>query len=136
MPVLRLDRVYHLLFHCVSVQASLNGHPGMIVSGGSSSGNFSLTSVEFYNAKTGTWLQMPSMRKGRSGHAMTITRGKLMVSQDGLRLCFDILEYLKVAGGERSGRSGRQILDDVEIFTGKRLEVINVSSSILVLPGG
>ena len=82
MLVLRLDRSYLLLIHCVCVQANLNGNPGMIVSGGSSSGNASLTSVEFYNAKTGTWLQMPSMRKGRSGHAMTITRGKLLVSQD------------------------------------------------------
>lgn len=85
------------------VKASLNGHPGVIVSGGYSWGNASLTSVEFYNAKTGTWLQMPSMRKARSGHVMTITKGKLMV-----------------AGGERKGRSGLQILDDVEIFTGQR----------------
>ena len=82
MLVLRLDRSYHLLLHCVCLQANLNGHPGMIVSGGSSSGNASLTSVEFYNAKTGTWLEMPGMRKGRSGHAMTITRGKLLVCQD------------------------------------------------------
>jgi hypothetical protein len=43
------------------------------------------------------------------------------------------MEYLKVAGGERKGRSGRQILDDVEIFSGKRLVSINVSPSKLVL---
>jgi len=85
------------------VKATLNGHPGLIVSGGSGGGNSSLSSVEFYDAKTGTWLNMPRLRKGRSGHVMTITRGKLMV-----------------AGGEKRGRKGRQYLDDVEIFTGKR----------------
>jgi hypothetical protein len=69
---------------------------------------------------------MPSMRKGRSGHVMTITRWKLMVCLDDLRSCFDI-ECLKVAGGERKGRSGQQILDYVEIFTGHRLEVFNCS---------
>ena len=136
MLVLRLDRSYLLLLHCVCVQANLNGHPGLIVSGGSSSGNASLTSVEFYNAKTGTWLQMPSMRKGRSGHVMTITRGKLLVCQDCLRSCVDIVEYLKVAGGERKDRSGRQILDDMEIFSGKRSVAIYVFPSKLVLQGG
>jgi len=85
------------------VKATLNGHPGLVVSGGSGGGNSSLSSVEFYDAKTGTWLNLPRLRKGRSGHVMTITKGKLMV-----------------AGGERRGRKGRQYLDDVEIFTGKR----------------
>jgi len=85
------------------IKASLNGQPGLIVSGGSSSGNSSLASVEFYNAKTGAWLQMPRMRRARSGHAMTITNGKLMV-----------------VGGKRKGKSGIQTLDDMEIFTGKR----------------
>jgi len=84
------------------IKASLNGHPGLIVSGGSSS-NSSLSSVEFYNAKTGSWLKMPRMRKARSGHVMTITQGRLMV-----------------AGGERKGKSSLEVLDDIEIFTGKR----------------
>jgi len=85
------------------IKTTLNGRAGLIVSGGSGLGNSSLSSVEFYDAKTGTWLNMPSMRKGRSSHVMTITKGKLMV-----------------AGGERKGRKGPQFLDDVEIFTGKR----------------
>ena len=49
-----------------------------------------------------------------------------MVCLDDLRSCFDI-ECLKVAGGERKGRFGRQVLDDVEIFTGQRLEVFYCS---------
>ena len=46
------------------------------------------------------------------------------------------MEYLKVTGGERKGRSGLQILDDVEIFSGKRSVAIYVFPSILVLQGG
>ena len=46
------------------------------------------------------------------------------------------MEYLKVAGGERKDRSGRQILDDMEIFSGKRSVAINVFPSKLVLRGG
>ena len=63
-----------------SIKVTLNGHPGVIVSGGSS-GDSSLSTVEFYNAKTGEWLKMPNLKRGRSGHAMTITNGKLMVEQ-------------------------------------------------------
>jgi len=85
------------------IKARVNGHPGLLVSGGTGNDNSSLTSVEFYDAKTGIWLNMPRLRKGRSGHVMTITRGKLMV-----------------AGGERPGRNGRQYHDDLEIFNGRR----------------
>ena len=111
MLVLRFDRSHYLLLYFIRFQASLNGHPGVIVTGGYSSD-------EFYNTKTGTWLQMPSMRKSRSGHVMTITRGKLEVCQDYSRSFIDIIEYSKVAGGEQSGRPWWQIFDDVEIFTG------------------
>ena len=65
-----------------------------------------MTSVEFYDAKTGSWLTLPSLQKGRRGHAMTVTKGKLVV-----------------AGGEGVARGGKQYLDDMEIFTGKRLKL-------------
>ena len=65
-----------------------------------------MTSVEFYDAKTGAWLTLPrfqivgffrlyrvrrsqhfsdnqplfSLQKGRRGHAMTVTKGKLVVA--------------------------------------------------------
>ena len=44
-----------------------------------------------------------SFQKGRRGHAMTVTKGKLVV-----------------AGGEGVSRGGKQYLDDMEIFTGTR----------------
>merc|ERR1712106_843315 len=50
-----------------------------------------------------SWLSLPPLRKGRRGHVMTVTKGKLMV-----------------AGGEGVGRRGKEYLDDMEIFTGKR----------------
>jgi len=85
------------------VKANINGRPGLVVSGGAGPKGGNMTSVEFYDAKTGAWLTLPSLQKGRRGHAMTVTKGKLVV-----------------AGGEGVARGGRQYLDDVEIFTGKR----------------
>lgn len=86
------------------VKASINGRPGMIVSGGSSAKEgANLTSVEFYDAKTGQWFKMPNLQRGRQGHAMMVTEGKLVV-----------------AGGESLARGGRQYLDDMEVFTGTR----------------
>jgi len=85
------------------VKADLNGRPGLVVSGGSNKAGPNITSVEFYDAKTGSWLSMPSLRKGRQGHVMTVTKGRLLV-----------------AGGERVGRGGKQFLDDIEMFNGQR----------------
>ena len=84
-------------------QANINGRPGLVVSGGAGPRGGNMTSVEFYDAKTGSWLSLPSLQKGRRGHAMTVTKGKLVV-----------------AGGEGVARGGKQYLDDMEIFTGKR----------------
>ena len=56
----------------------MNGHQGIVVSGGSNTRGTNLTSVEFYDAKTGAWYNMPSLNRGRKGHAMTINRGRLM----------------------------------------------------------
>ena len=61
-------------------QASINGRPGMIVSGGAGKGNSNMTSVEFFDSTSGAWLSLPPLRKGRRGHVMTVTKGKLMVS--------------------------------------------------------
>jgi len=85
------------------VKANINGRPGLVVSGGAGPRGGNMTSVEFYDAKTGSWLTLPSLQKGRRGHAMTVTKGKLVV-----------------AGGEGVARGGKQYLDDMEIFTGKR----------------
>jgi len=85
------------------VKASINGRPGLVVSGGRGRGNSNMTSVEFFDSRTGQWLSLPPLRKGRRGHVMTVTKGKLMV-----------------AGGEGVGRGKKEYLDDMEIFNGKR----------------
>jgi len=85
-------------------KVSLNGRPGFVVSGGVNSKKEALTSVEFYDAISGSWFSLPSLIKGRQQHQMTIQNGLLMV-----------------AGGEAVGRRGRKIyLDDTEVFNGKK----------------
>ena len=58
---------------------SLNGRPGVVVSGGHSRQETNVSSVEFYDARTGGWFSLPSLNTGRAGHVMTVTEGKLMV---------------------------------------------------------
>ena len=54
-------------------QVRLNGRAGVVVSGGlGAKANSSLASVEFYDTSTGTWLQLPRLRRGRSGHTMQV----------------------------------------------------------------
>ena len=50
------------LYLISNVQASINGRPGLVVSGGSGAKGSNMTSVEFYDAKTGEWLSLPSLR--------------------------------------------------------------------------
>lgn len=62
------------------------------------------TSVEFWDMKTDTWLDLPSLSRGRRSHSMTTIQGKMAV-----------------AGGVGTNRRGEdEFLDDVEIFDGKR----------------
>ena len=84
------------------MKARINGRPGLVVSGGSGRGNKNMTSVEFFDAKTGEWLSLPPLNRGRRSHVMTVTKGKLLV-----------------AGGEGVTRGGKEYLDSVEVFTGK-----------------
>ena len=85
------------------VKAKINGRPGLVVSGGSGRGQQNMTSVEFYDALTGEWLSLPPLNRGRRSHVMTVTKGRLLV-----------------AGGEGRSRAGREYLDDMEIYTGRR----------------
>jgi len=85
------------------VKATLNGRSGIVVSGGMNRKDKNMTSVEFYDAASGAWYNLPSLRRGRQNHAMVVNKGKLMV-----------------AGGVGMGRKGREYLDDIEIFTGQR----------------
>ena len=85
------------------VKASINGRPGLVVSGGRGRANSNLTSVEFFDAQTGAWLSLPPLRRGRRGHAMTVTRGRLVV-----------------AGGEGGRGKNKEFLDTMEVFNGKR----------------
>ena len=45
-----------------------------MVSGGSGRGNRNMTSVEFFDARTGEWLSLPSLNRGRRSHVMTVTK--------------------------------------------------------------
>ena len=58
----------------LAVQAKINGRPGLVVSGGSGRGNRNMTSVEFFDARTGEWLSLPSLNRGRRSHVMTVTK--------------------------------------------------------------
>ena len=42
-----------------------------------------MTSVEFFDAKTGEWLSLPSLNRGRRSHVMTVTKGRLLVAGGG-----------------------------------------------------
>ena len=85
------------------VKAKINGRPGLVVSGGSGRRGQNMTSVEFFDALTGEWLSLPPLNRGRRSHVMTVTKGKLLV-----------------AGGEGRGRAGKEFLDDMEVFNGRR----------------
>ena len=100
-----ISLLYVIFWHLFNqyIQAKINGRPGIVVSGGSGRGNKNMTSVEFFDSRSGEWLSLPSLNRGRRSHVMTVTKGKLLV-----------------AGGEGVGRSGKEYLDDMEIFNGRR----------------
>jgi len=98
-----LNRLNHGRRKHACVKANLNGRSGIVVSGGINRHDKNMTSVEFYDAASGAWYNLPSLRRGRQNHAMVVNKGKLMV-----------------AGGEGIGRAGREYLDDIEVFTGQR----------------
>ena len=92
---------------CTSV--TLNGRPGVVVSGGLDNNNFNTSSVEFFDMKTNKWINLPSLSRGRRGHSMATIDGKLVV-----------------AGGESTGfRGEEEYLDDVEVFDGRRWKTAN-----------
>ena len=76
---------------------TLNGRPGLVVSGG----NLNSTSVEFYDVSSGQWVNLPRLQRGRMKHAMVIEKGKLVV--------------VGGMGGEK-----KEYLKDSEVFNGKR----------------
>ena len=88
------------------IQVTLNGRPGLAVSGGLSSGsssqNRTLTSVEFYDVTSGHWVSLPGLRAGRHSHNMMVDHGRL-----------------KVRGGSE-GSDQAAVLRDMETFDGKR----------------
>ena len=91
------------------LQVTLNGRPGLAVSGGlstssssSSSQNTTLTSVEFYDVTSGHWVSLPGLRAGRHSHNMMVDHGRL-----------------RVLGGSQAGDQAG-VLRDMETFDGKR----------------
>ena len=76
-------------------KVTLNGRPGVVVSGGASSTSANSTSVEFYDSSSGQWFTLPplqvrvvvfmekvltSPQRGRRSHAMTVQGGRMVVT--------------------------------------------------------
>merc|ERR550532_2281782 len=94
------------LHACTKV--TLNGRPGLAVSGGLSRGqNSSLTSVEFYDVTSGHWISLPDLTGGRHSHDMMVEEGRLRVLAG---------TSLVVEGPQ----AGQKYLRDMETFDGKR----------------
>ena len=81
-------------------KVTLNGRPGLVVSGGVSSSSKNLTSVEFYDSASGQWASLPDLQRGRRSHAMLVHNGRLTVT----------------GGVQADGR----LMRDSEEFDGKR----------------
>ena len=81
-------------------KVTLNGRPGLVVSGGVSTSSKNLTSVEFYDSASGQWASLPDLQRGRRSHAMLVHNGRLTVT----------------GGVQADGR----LLRDSEEFDGKR----------------
>ena len=81
-------------------KVTLNGRPGLVVSGGVSSSSKNLTSVEFYDSASGQWVSLPDLQRGRRSHAMLVHNGRLTVT----------------GGVQADG----QLMRDSEEFDGKR----------------
>ena len=84
-------------------KVTLNGRPGVVVSGGRSHNNHNMTETEFYDLNTGRWVSLPGLSRGRRGHTITTVDGKLAV-----------------IGGSVTGPGGNnEFLKDVEMFNGR-----------------
>lgn len=104
VPPMGQPRVQH---GCTSV--TLNGRPGVVVSGGMDSNQFNTTSVEFFDINTHRWIDLPGLSRGRRGHTMTTIEGQLAV----------------MGGAAEVNGGNTEYLDDVEIFDGRRWKRAN-----------
>ena len=89
-------------------KVTLNGRPGLVVSGGMSAKSRNLTSVEFYDVSSGQWATLPHLQRGRRNHAMVVEEGRLVVM------------------GGMKGRNNKEkgnYMKDSEVFNGRRYEV-------------
>lgn len=104
VPPMNYPRTNH---GCTSV--TLNGRPGVVVSGGIDNNRGNTSSVEFFDMNTHRWINLPNLSRGRRGHTMTTIDGKLAV-----------------VGGVATGfRGEEEYLDDVEVFDGRRWKRAN-----------
>ena len=76
---LGIEILFQLLQHsCTKVR--FNGRNGIVVAGGSSDANPSLSSLEFFDLNTKKWYSLGRMRQGRRYPAITLMNGKLLVT--------------------------------------------------------
>jgi len=104
VPPMNYPRAQH---GCTSV--TLNGRPGVVVSGGIDNNRFNTSSVEFFDMNTHRWINLPNLSRGRRGHTMTTIDGKLAV----------------VGGAATGFRGEEEYLDDVEVFDGRQWKRAN-----------
>ena len=102
------------------LQVTLNGRPGLAVSGGvrgttnTTNTTIPLTSVEFYDVASGQWVSLPGLEAGRHSHSMMVEEGRLrvvggiMAGQKYLRdmETFDGKKWVRDRRGLRTGRKG------------------------------
>ena len=104
VPPMNYPRTKH---GCTSV--TLNGRPGVVVSGGIDTNRGNTSSVEFFDMHTHRWINLPNLSRGRRGHSMTTIDGQLAV----------------VGGAATGFRGEEEYLDDVEVFDGRRWKRAN-----------
>merc|ERR1711915_186215 len=59
---------------CSSI--TLNGRPGVVVSGGVDRNRVKSNTVEFFDINTNKWVNLPGLARGRRSHTMTVIDGK------------------------------------------------------------
>ena len=112
---------YHLKKSYLSMfQVTLNGRPGLVVSGGMFTGSSNLTTVEFYDVTSGQWVSLPGLVEGRRGHSMMVEGGRMVVV-GGMAGDHTYLNTMEVFNGERwvtseqRLRTGRQGFSVVKV---------------------
>ena len=126
VPPMNHPRTQH---SCSSV--TLNGRPGVVVSGGRDTRGVNNPSVEFFDMNTNKWINLPGLSRGRRGHTMTTIDGQMAVAGGvGTLDGKDVLD-----GGEFQGSVGviEETGNDELFFAGEQLVWFRVIAPVYPL---